>query len=203
MNRGLRTLGGKQGESRAVRSHDDFLPTDDAQYYGQRNRSSDFVPLADGGQEEEIAMAEFVAPQPHESPGDEGSTIPGIQAFKDPSTVSNLRDIFRHIQFPFNSNLIKGDDNLATVRNVAQYMKSHPKTYLFVEGHCDERGPEAYNLALGTRRANAVRNALVQEGVNPDHLFTISYGKERPYDFGHNESAWAKNRRGEFKIHQK
>lgn len=82
-------------------------------------------------------------------------------------------------------------------------MRSHPNTYVFVEGHCDERGPEAYNLSLGAKRGNAVRNLLINEGVDPDHIFTISYGKERPLVFEHHEEAWAQNRRAEFKVYNR
>jgi peptidoglycan-associated lipoprotein len=65
-----------------------------------------------------------------------------------------------------------------------------------VEGHCDERGTREYNLALGERRATAVRNALVALGISPNRIKTISYGKERPAVLGSNEAAWAQNRRG-------
>ena len=64
-----------------------------------------------------------------------------------------------------------------------------------IEGHCDERGTREYNIGLGERRANAVRSYLIAEGVSPSQVTTLSYGEERPADYGHNESAWAKNRR--------
>jgi peptidoglycan-associated lipoprotein len=69
---------------------------------------------------------------------------------------------------------------------------------LLIEGHCDERGTEEYNRALGERRALALREALAKAGVSPDRIRTISYGKDRPVNPGHDESAWAQNRRGEF-----
>ena len=69
-----------------------------------------------------------------------------------------------------------------------------------IEGHCDERGTDEYNLALGERRALAVRRYLVALGALADHLHTISYGEEKPADPGHEESSWAKNRRSEFKV---
>ena len=82
-------------------------------------------------------------------------------------------------------------------------MKKNPNVYIFVSGHCDERASEAYNLALGTRRANTLRSLLVKKGVNPNHIYTISFGKEMPVDLGHTAEAWSKNRRVEFKIFQK
>lgn len=148
-------------------------------------------------------MADFVAPQPAQTPGECGSKIPGISAFKDPSMVPGMSKIFRNVYFEYNSNLIKGQQNVETVRGIARYMKQHPNLYVFVEGHCDERGPEAYNLALGSRRSNAVRNMLIQEGVSPDNIFTISYGKERPLVLENHEEAWSQNRRAEFKIYQR
>ena len=69
-----------------------------------------------------------------------------------------------------------------------------------IQGHCDERGTNEYNLALGERRAMAAYNYLVTLGVPGDRLSTISYGEEMPVDPGHNEEAWAKNRRDEFKV---
>ena len=141
-------------------------------------------------------------PQPKETPGDPGSSIPGIEAFRDPSTNPQLSGVFRNVYFEYNSHLVKGE-NADVVRRVADYMRGHPNTYVFVEGHCDERGPEAFNLSLGARRSNGVRSMLVADGVNPDHIFTISFGKERPLVMDHHEEAWSQNRRAEFKVYER
>lgn len=69
-----------------------------------------------------------------------------------------------------------------------------------IEGHCDERGTNAYNLALGEKRANAAKDYLVSLGVDAGRITTISYGEEKPFDAGHDESAWAKNRRAHFVV---
>jgi peptidoglycan-associated lipoprotein len=82
----------------------------------------------------------------------------------------------------------------------ATWLKSHPEYSLKIEGHCDERGTEEYNLALGERRAKVVMNYLVSLGVSPGRISTISYGEERPSASGHDERAWAKNRRAEFRL---
>ena len=82
----------------------------------------------------------------------------------------------------------------------AAYMQSNPTIKVRIEGYCDERGSDEYNLALGERRAQAAMNYLVSLGVAKDRLSTISYGEEMPLDPGHNEEAWAKNRRDEFKV---
>lgn len=82
-----------------------------------------------------------------------------------------------------------------TLRRGAQWLNANPAVQLRIEGHCDERGTREYNLALGERRANAVRNYLIALGVSGSRLDTISYGKERPAVLGSGEEAWAKNRR--------
>ncbi|RMF47475.1 MAG: peptidoglycan-associated lipoprotein Pal, partial [Deltaproteobacteria bacterium] len=82
----------------------------------------------------------------------------------------------------------------------AALLNANPGLKVRIEGHCDERGSDEYNLALGERRAVAARDYLVSLGVAADRLSTISYGEEMPLDAGHDEAAWAKNRRAEFKA---
>jgi peptidoglycan-associated lipoprotein len=84
----------------------------------------------------------------------------------------------------------------ATLQKQAKWLAQYPNVTITVEGHCDDRGTREYNLALGERRAQAVRNALVALGVQANRVKTISYGKERPAVMGDNEAAWAQNRRG-------
>jgi peptidoglycan-associated lipoprotein len=85
-----------------------------------------------------------------------------------------------------------------TLEGNASEMKRVTMGNVTIEGHCDERGTRAYNLALGEKRANAAKDYLVSLGVGASRINTVSYGKERPFDDGHDESAWAKNRRGHF-----
>ena len=82
----------------------------------------------------------------------------------------------------------------------AQILKASPALKIVVEGHCDERGSDEYNLALGEKRAIATKNYLVSLGVSMGQLSTISYGEEVPLDLGRSEDAWAKNRRAEFSL---
>ncbi|HYZ27159.1 MAG TPA: peptidoglycan-associated lipoprotein Pal [Geminicoccaceae bacterium] len=77
----------------------------------------------------------------------------------------------------------------------AAWLKQYPDVIVTIEGHTDERGAREYNLALGDRRANAVKNYLVALGISPQRILTISYGEERPAEPGHDETAWARNRR--------
>ena len=87
-----------------------------------------------------------------------------------------------------------------TVERWAGFLKQYPNLTVTIEGHADERGTREYNLALGERRANAVKNALVQQGIPASRVATISYGKERPAALGSNEAAWSQNRRGVMQI---
>ena len=95
------------------------------------------------------------------------------------------------------------DKGRATVAANAEILKKYPTWMITIEGHCDERGTAEYNLALGELRAVAVKTYLVALGVSPDRLRTVSYGKEFPFDSGHTETAWSKNRRGHFVITSK
>lgn len=103
------------------------------------------------------------------------------------------------VHFDFDRSEIK-PEYYSVVKAVADYMAADTAVTVAIEGHCDERGTREYNLALGERRAKAAKNALVAQGISPDRITTISYGEERPLDPRHNEEAWAKNRRGEFKF---
>ena len=86
------------------------------------------------------------------------------------------------------------------LRRKAEWLWSNPEVSVIIEGHCDERGTNEYNLVLGDRRAESARNFLVDLGIKGSRLTTISYGEERPVDSGHNEEVWAKNRRAHFII---
>lgn len=88
----------------------------------------------------------------------------------------------------------------AILRVKAEWLKANPEAQAIIEGHCDERGTNEYNLALGDRRAQSAKTYLVDLGIAPERLTCISYGEERPLDPGHNEAAWAKNRRDQFVL---
>jgi peptidoglycan-associated lipoprotein len=161
--------------------------------------SEDFIPLKD--EDLRSAFADGAIPQPKHSPGEFGSGLPGIDQFYSPSGEAS--SIFRTVYFNTDDHILRGKEYMATIDRIANYLKQHPNLYVFVSGNCDERAPESYNLALGTRRANYVRTLLVQKGIDSDRIHTISYGKEKPVDFGHNQEAWAKNRRADFKIFER
>lgn len=91
-------------------------------------------------------------------------------------------------------------DSQNELQGLADHLKKTPNAVVQIEGHCDERGSVEYNLALGERRAQSVKNYLTQLGVDAARLSTISYGQEKPAVEGHNEAAWSKNRRAEFTL---
>lgn len=103
------------------------------------------------------------------------------------------------IHFDFDKSLIKEEDRPILDQN-AKILNSNPNLTVQIAGNCDERGTEDYNLALGEHRAHAALDYLKSLGVNTKQMSTISYGKERPLDSGHNEAAWAKNRRDDFDV---
>ncbi len=106
---------------------------------------------------------------------------------------------FDDVRFDFDKSEVR-EDGRQTCRVVADYLKKNPRAKLQIEGHCDERGTAEYNMALGERRATAVMTYLVSLGVSKAALSTVSFGKEKPLDPGHDEEAWAKNRRAHFVL---
>ena len=103
------------------------------------------------------------------------------------------------VRFAYNSFTLSGEAK-QILEQKTQWLVGHANVAVQIEGHCDERGTVAYTLALGERRANAVKQYLVALGVEADRLTTISYGEEFPLDPGHNEEAWRRNRRAHFAI---
>ncbi len=104
-----------------------------------------------------------------------------------------------HIHFAFNSSLLS-DEARRILHGKAEYLRANPQVMVTVEGHCDERGTNAFNVALGERRADSVKTYLVDLGVGTIRLTTMSYGKERPVAAGHDEESWARNRRAQIVI---
>ena len=107
----------------------------------------------------------------------------------------NVKDVF----YDYDSYSIRPDAQ-STVQQDANYLNQHPELKVVVGGYCDERGSVEYNLALGENRANAAKQALVADGVSPDRLRTVSYGKEKQFCTEHNEACWQQNRRAAFTI---
>ena len=133
--------------------------------------------------------------------------VPPEPVVEDPIAGRDIGDInknspFQPVFFAFDSSEVDGTGQQALNAN-AEILKRYPTWVITIEGHTDERGTAEYNLALGERRAMAARTYLISLGVSADRLRTVSYGKEFPFDPGHDEAAWAKNRRAQFVLTSK
>ena len=109
----------------------------------------------------------------------------------------NIKDVF----FDFDRYNLRADEAPIT-QNDATFLAQHPNVKVLIEGHCDDRGSEEYNLALGASRADTVKNTLEQQGVSADRIKTISYGKEKPFCNQDDEQCWQQNRRDHFVFQQ-
>ncbi|MCX7819237.1 MAG: OmpA family protein [Kiritimatiellae bacterium] len=117
----------------------------------------------------------------------------------EPFSGTERRGAFQPVYFAYDSSAIESSER-SKIEAVADALRAAPSKRLIIEGHCDERGSNEYNLALGERRALAIRAYLIGLGIAADRIQTKSFGEEQPVAFGHNEEAWRLNRRGEFVI---
>ena len=155
-----------------------------------------------------VAAPAPAAPSPMTTPPEVRVTPPAAQAVvpeapkaPEPAAVvaaSPLKDAF----FDFDKSALREDQKAALGEDVA-WLKGNAGAKVLIEGHCDERGTAEYNLGLGERRAKAVKDYLIAAGIAADRISIISYGKERPFVLGHDESAWKWNRRGHFVLQGK
>lgn len=133
----------------------------------------------------------------------ESGSISGASEGKFEDLYTRCTDVdFAPVYFGFDSTVVPQGE-LGKIDAVAQHLTAKTDRVVVVEGNCDERGSSEYNMSLGENRAIIIRNYLVQSGIAADRIQTRSYGAEKPAVDGHDESAWAKNRRGEFAIFQK
>jgi len=139
----------------------------------------------------------------HDITGIEEPSISGSAVTDDgtmgSSSMLNAPQELQRIFFNFDQYTLTPEARDILAENAA-YMKAHPNEQVVIEGHCDERGSDEYNLALGEKRAAAARDYLVSLGVPASSMTIISYGEELPLDPASTEEAWAKNRRDEFKV---
>jgi peptidoglycan-associated lipoprotein len=136
-----------------------------------------------------------VTPPPAPPPPD----TTGQGAREEMARMEADRARIQTVYFDYDKSDIRADQR-DKIKTNADIFRTWTKWQVSVEGHCDERGTNEYNLALGERRATAAKQALVAEGIDGGRISTISYGEERPLDPGHDESSWARNRRAEFKV---
>jgi peptidoglycan-associated lipoprotein len=145
-------------------------------------------------QEEDDA---YIAPSGDNTDGEVSLGELGDAPLETAGAAGGTPSAMEPVYFPFDSSVL-GPEAMEALRRNATYLTENPRLTVQVEGHCDERGSTEYNLGLGERRANAAKNYLVTLGIERGRISTVSYGEERPADPGHDEAAWAKNRRAEF-----
>lgn len=131
---------------------------------------------------------------PGEPVASQAAPAPDIPQAKE-EKASPLSDIF----FDYDKSLIRTDMKKSLTENI-RWLKANPTTAIIIEGHCDERGTVEYNQALGQRRAASIKHYLVAAGIDVKRINAVSYGKERPFVEGHDESAWKQNRRVHFVL---
>ena len=135
--------------------------------------------------------------------GNESGSIAGATEGKFEDLYTRCTDVeFSPVYFGFDSTVVP-EGELSKIDAVTQHLNANADRVVVVEGNCDERGSNEYNLTLGEQRAVIIRNYLVQSGIGAERIQTRSYGEEKPAVVGSDESAWAKNRRGEFAIFKK
>jgi len=137
------------------------------------------------------------APAPVESPAP--TPAPAPTPPETPPAPAVTSSDFQPVYFDLDSYTLREDGRAALDRN-AKLLRDNAALRITIEGHCDERGTVEYNQALGERRAQAARDYLVAAGIAVSRIEIVSYGKERPFDPGHDESAWQQNRRAHFGI---
>ena len=143
---------------------------------------------------------EAAAPEPApvvEAPAPAAAPAPVVEV--DPLNDPNSTLAKRSVYYPFDVSAVQDADKPA-VQAHAKYLSEHPNRAVRLEGNCDERGSNEYNLGLGQRRANGVKQMLLLGGAKASQIETVSYGEEKPRAAGHNEAAWSQNRRTDIKY---
>lgn len=146
------------------------------------------IARGDGGSTDATASVTVSAPPPANNNLTENN-------IDDATFHQNVKDVF----FDYDSYSIRPDAQ-TTIAADAAYLNQHPNLKVVIGGYCDDRGSTEYNLALGENRANAAKQALVNAGVSPDRLRTVSYGKEKQFCTEQNEQCWQQNRRAQFSL---
>jgi peptidoglycan-associated lipoprotein len=153
------------------------------------------IPPAPAPAQPEVKVSEAPAPTPpKEEPARPSKDAEILAAATPTEPAAGLQPVY----FEYDKAVITPEAQ-ETLKKNRDFLMAHPELRVLIEGHCDERGTNEYNLALGERRAAATRRFLTDLGVDPNRMDLISYGEERPVDPASNEAAWAKNRRAEFK----
>ena len=171
---------------------------------GESARSGDFVTSGPNGKGNGSALGGGSAGRFPSEPflgNDSGSGSSGFGSGMDEARTLPFKDTssLQDIHFKFDRYDLD-EDSRSTLRKNASYLKANSSAVIEIQGHCDERGTNNYNVALGERRAHSTKMYLVSQGVSARRVHTISYGEERPFCFDSNAACWQKNRRAHFRI---
>jgi len=166
--------------------HTEQMAEDTAPAMEQKTTEQEQASVTENQSEEDINRAQQAEQAAREEDG---------QKAKMASEVLVNKDIY----FDFDSTVLKDTSKESLIKK-AEWLRMHPGASVVIEGHCDERGTSAYNIALGDRRAQSAKAFFVDLGIDADMLSTVSYGEERPADLAQTEAAWAMNRRAHFVI---
>jgi len=161
--------------------------------------NADSAAEADRLRADSIARAEREAREREEAERRRQQQIADSLAALGRSTEAVRTLLGTMIHFDYDKALIRGGD-AAVLDQKVSILQANPALRIRISGHCDERGSDEYNLALGNRRATAAKQYVVSHGIDPIRIETVSYGEERPIAPGHDEDAWSQNRRDEFEI---
>jgi peptidoglycan-associated lipoprotein len=186
LQRGVDSFWGKDRDSRMLASDEEFIGPYD-----------EFIPLNDSDLRGMAKNGDTALPQPRGIPGMNG--IPALDQFYAPPDAWG----FQFVHFETDEHILREKVDIQMIHQIATYLKSHPTDLLLIEGHTDERASASYNMALGMRRANHIRQLLVKNGVDLNRIYTVSRGKEQPFAIGHSALDWKQNRRAEFKIFER
>jgi peptidoglycan-associated lipoprotein len=162
----------------------------------KRNPGSETDPNAGDGSTEQVENTHQFDPNANPANPDPGTNTNGTDVDGPGAELERrLRPVFFHFD---RSDLTQ--ESRDTLTENARVLRETPGFDIVIEGHCDERGTNEYNLALGDRRARAARDFLVTSGLPASRFSIVSYGEERPFEFGHDERSWSQNRRAHFKV---
>ena len=186
MQRGVDSLWGKDTDSRML--------TSDAEFIGPYD---EFIPLNDADLRGLAKNSDMALPQPRGIPGMDG--IPALDQFYTPPDAWG----FQLVHFETDEHILREKADIQMIQQIVAYLKKNPEALFLIEGHTDDRASASYNMALGIRRANYIRQLLVKNGVNLNRIYTLSRGKEQPAALGHAPSDWKQNRRAEFKVFER
>ncbi|MBN2134596.1 MAG: peptidoglycan-associated lipoprotein Pal [Acidobacteria bacterium] len=165
---------------------------------GCPKKSGDDVELEPDDLGTSVKGDEVITSEPTTSSWGDRNTVDSTPSTGEISKTGQITDM-QIVYFDFDKYNLR-PDAIDSLQNNVSYLKANPTMGVIIEGHCDERGTNEYNMALGSKRASSCRNYLIANGISATRISVRSFGEERPVDMGHNELAWSKNRRAEFVV---